>query len=638
MGNSKNGLKRKFMQGIEEKRYTAIFGRNEFVCLQLILSAWIKNMKLTVITHGSHSPMLAGFKSMPFLKKYIDSSIEEYNASLGDYKGLWYEASAAAVDLTTEFYNKELKNRSKIIDYYNKILHTNKFDAFIKSEIANEIFALLKDLNVIRLSPALKDRDILITKTPLHQFVFLYMKTRYGIEYKVRWIKPKWGLLALVIYYLWLSKEIVRRGFVLNKMKKEFKLSVEAADGFHRKTLRSDMAVDNKRFGQRDILMMDFYSNKDPQRVKAFKEAEGMGYEVAVVPKLKINLNKDAPGLLFFYLLVPAVSYLRSLLSPQSYIIYYMFLFHKRCFPIEILLNLYKIKCHISTKDWGDIEETIIFNKYGTKNTILHWSDLTLCKMHSHAFIAHNVYFAWGDIYCDYYSDSYSVDSKINVGCIYKEEINKAAKEKDNIISRIKGLKRGRKIVSFFDTSFSADSHFNERFFMEYIKIVKSFCEENKDVNVLLKPKNDEGFILANLHESPDEYKKIRKALFNYDNFHYLDPLKWGVEEVIAISEVCISMGMTTPSTLALIYNRSALYFDNTGNEHNPLVEKYKNIIVFEDRDLLFKQIKNILNGRFSCRDVITEQEIRRYDAFLDNNAMERVRENLYEFTSSNSK
>ena len=45
---------------------------------------------------------------------------------------------------------------------------------------------------------------------------------------------------------------------------------------------------------------------------------------------------------------------------------------------------------------------------------------------------------------------------------------------------------------------------------------------------------------------------------------------------------------------------------------------KYKNLIVFEDQQLLFAQIANILKGRFSTQEILSEEDRREYDAFDD--------------------
>ena len=296
-------------------------------------------------------------------------------------------------------------------------------------------------------------------------------------------------------------------------------------------------------------------------------------------------------------------------------------------------MNLYRIKCHISTKDWGDVEETIILNKYGAENVIFHWSDLTIFKSYSLAFNAHNTFFGWGDIHYDYHRPHHFIDKKVNIGCIYKREYNIAVCNKHKLINQVPALKRENKTVVFFDNNVTSDGRLPVYRFLKFLEILQEFCEKNKQVNVLLKPKDEEGTVLKNMHDSLDQYKMIRKKINSCDNFNYLDPLSWSIEEAIAMSDVCVSIGMSSASTIALLCGANALYFEDAGNIHHPFAKKYKNVLVFEDKELLFEQIGNILNGKFNCRDVMNEREIREYDAFDDDSALERLKDNLFELT-----
>jgi polysaccharide biosynthesis PFTS motif protein len=274
-------------------------------------------------------------------------------------------------------------------------------------------------------------------------------------------------------------------------------------------------------------------------------------------------------------------------------------------------------------ENWGGVEETIIMNKYGAENTIVNWTDLTSYNKTGYAFIAHNIYFVWGDIHYDYHSRNSFVDRKVNVGCIFKEFYRKASDERKKIVTRMAGIRKEKKTVCFFGTNVTNQGRYTERFLADYMELIREFCERNKDINILFKPKREGN-------------RPTKLAIC--DNFIYLSPSKCGVEEAIAISDVCITMGMTTPSIIALICGSNGLYFDTTENGYHPFARKYRDKIVFSDKELLFKQINNILSGKLSCSDVIGEKEIRMYDAFPDDNALERWRENLHELTLAHNK
>jgi len=172
-------------------------------------------------------------------------------------------------------------------------------------------------------------------------------------------------------------------------------------------------------------------------------------------------------------------------------------------------MNAYDIGCHISMYDCDDVATTIILNKYGAKNSIFHWSDLTFYKAYNHAFIAHNLYFVWGDVHYDYHSSNYFVDKKINIGCIYKGAFDKITTGRTQRNGCLKNVREGYKNVAFFDTSFSDFCGYTEKFFIRYITMIRDFCRENKDINVLLKPKNSTNMVLNALKTNIGKYKEM---------------------------------------------------------------------------------------------------------------------------------
>ena len=302
---------------------------------------------------------------------------------IGEYKGLWYIINAEVIDLTNDFYNTI---NLHITDYYNEMFNTRKFEAYVKKRISIVMFELLKSLHQRRFS----GNEITITKSPITEYVAAYMEKKYDI--KCKWVTSHFPWLFM--YYGWLVLEIIKRG-ITSKKKKSYKLCKEAAWGFTKRILRDDIVIADKRFKKEDLLLLKFY-NSVP-RIKAFEEAKKRGFDTASMSKLKININRNILNVLFFYFIVPLQAYIKLLLRKQLYLVKVIIDFHKGCFPIELLMNLYKIKCYISTKDWGDVEETIMLNKYKTKSVLFHWSDLSAYRSVNHAFIAHNVYFAWGD-------------------------------------------------------------------------------------------------------------------------------------------------------------------------------------------------------------------------------------------------
>ena len=97
-----------------------------------------------------------------------------------------------------------IKSNNKIVNYYNRILNTNKFEAYIKKEISMHILFLLKELHIIRLSPSLAEYNILVCKTPVNRFVVEYTEKEYGVKYRVKWVFPIWNIF-FSLRLLWMA-------------------------------------------------------------------------------------------------------------------------------------------------------------------------------------------------------------------------------------------------------------------------------------------------------------------------------------------------------------------------------------------------------------------------------------------------
>lgn len=611
-----------------------IFGRDAFEACAILLFGRSRRLGLSTVTSDGYAATAAALRYIPFAGKYTRLFLKAGISAVGNHKGLFYALSGETVGLTLSYFDSRLKNKNTIIDYYNRVLNTGKFEAYIKKDLSLKIFPLLEDLYLVRESGLLHN-EILMVRSAMNEFVVEYAQNLHKVRYNIKWVNPVPGVFTLFIYYIWLAKELFRRGITFNRPRKKYKFSREAAMGFYGRTLRDDVLIDNELFGKGDMLMLEF----DPRhevRARAFEEAGRRGFDKVSLQSLRININSNIFRLLGFYLYLPVRSFFRLSAERQTGLFNIILSFHRTCLPLEILMNLYDIKCHVSTIDWGDVETTIVLNRYGARNIFINWGDMTPTRNHLYAFLAHNVYFVWGDIHYDSHPENRFIDKRVNVGCIFKEEYAKALRGKDDIAGDLLGAQSGKsKVAVFFDTSFSDHIHFTEQFFIDYISIIRDFCRTHGDVKVLLKPKTYEEYGQRLSPVNRGRYEKIWSELVRNGNFKFVDSLKWSIEEVLAVADVCVNMGMNSPAIVALICGKDALYFDNTGNSHHPFAKKYKDRIVFDDKELLFGQIDRILSGDFKCKDVVKDDEIRQFDAFADDRALDRIRSELCVLTES---
>jgi len=609
----------------------ALFCDDGFEWIGMILWSLVVNTRIAFMPTIAVSAYRSVIERLPILKGHLLNRTREIKEYLADYKHAWYDVNDEAIQLTVQFYSTVMAQRGNdhIVAHYNSIFATNRFEAYIKKEMINKIFSLLRDLHLLRLSGK-RPRRIVVFRNPISEFVIEYMKKRYGVSYRVRWITPFWQVIPLFSYYVWLLKECIVRGFVFNKKKKRYAVSKEAAWGYYRNTMRDDIVVDHKKIKKEDMLVLNL-DKKSKMRVRFFEESRRRGFAVASVPTIPINVTRAFPSLVYFYMIEPLRSYARCAIRRQMFLGPSIFTFHKKCFPVELFMNLYRIQCHISLIDYDDIAATMVFNKYGTLNTINHWSDLTFYKAYNHAFIAHNIYFVWGDIHYDYHSSTYFVDKKVPIGCIFKREVKNGLDKKRSLLGRIPNIRADRKIAVFFDSSFNnIDMELTDRFFLEYLSIIDDFCTRYAEITICLKPKSIDPYSSKLDQENRGHFNRLWDRMKRHDNFFVLDPSGWSIGNALAIADVSINMGMNSPATIALLCGMDAVYYDTTGDTYHPFAQKYMNTLVFDDRETLFAQIGKILEGKVRCKDIISEEDLRSYDAFPDDRAVERWIDHLH--------
>lgn len=568
-------------------------------------------------------------EKFPILGHMIKNRFRLYDKYIGDYKGLWYEIEGQAISITNKWYS-ENKNRMQDNErYLNKCFATKKFEAFIKKRILRHVLSILRSMH---LAYKYEGQCIALLKDDaINRYVVKETLEKFG-SIEVKYICVYTNFIVAVEYIFWLLKEFIRRGVAWNKETPYFKILTEVCAELHRKVLKADILVDNQCFSRDDILFC-CYAVKDKLRKDQFTKVADKGYHTFCVPDARFNIKKNFIEILHLYFLVPLSLYIRLIRIRIHYLFPYYVDFFKEGFPVEVIMSNFRIGCNISYINYDDIARTIVFNRFGIKNVLYHWTDLTVFPTSQYAFIAHDIYFVWGNIHYDYNCNNYYVDKKIIIGCIFKKAYNENILRRDVIMGRIKGLKTKLKIVSFYDTTFDNYLQYTEEFYLDYLELIERFLRNRKDVNVLFKSKKIffERIKLSSVNQP--KFRALFSSLMRYDNFIPLDPYNWSAEDVVAISDVCISQGLTTPATIALICGKNAFYFDNTGNNYHPLAQKYKDIIVFDDSELICRQIDYVLNGEFSCSQVISKQDLRAYDAFSDDNAFERLRNNLYELT-----
>ncbi|MBF0479356.1 MAG: hypothetical protein HQL26_07720 [Candidatus Omnitrophica bacterium] len=612
--------------------YILILGNDLVENAQVMFRAWRKGYKVSVFYPGIPSKLGSFFRKLPGGKKYFEQSVSILPSVGAKTIGLWYDLSEETMRVLDLYYKQHSPDYDYFITRYNRIYQTNKVEAFVKKQMSRQIFAVLKHLHLLK-RDFLEEPTLVMVRTPLNDFVTQYFMEHYGLKVRIEFINSHASFLLLGMYYGKMILNFVRRGFVLNQQRKKFLFIKESVTGFERKYLNDDFFVESSKIKKEDVL---FYALEDQSegRNLALRNAQEKGYQTARLRMLKININQNFLKIVSRYFLTPAVTFLGYALKNKTFMLSDTLLFHNRAFYFENFMNHFDGKVHLSHSDHDDVILTIVLNKYGTKNVIVNWSDLTAYQDPVLSFAAHNVYMSWGDNTFNVYGHTFYVDEKVKIGCVYKAGCRFSPEERQQLRGNITGHSFQGKIITFFDTSFSNDSNIPEEIYINYLSVILEYAQKHPEDVIVLKPKSCKPWDMVLSADMP-RLNKITDALKLLKNFVVVDTL-YPFENILGLSDVSINMSINTPATIALICGYDAFYYDQTGNCQHLLANKYFNQIVFDDKDKLFAQIDAVLAGKVRCKDIISKQDIRSFDAYDDDKAIDRMKDYIYQLAGIN--
>jgi hypothetical protein len=293
-------------------------------------------------------------------------------------------------------------------------------------------------------------------------------------------------------------------------------------------------------------------------------------------------------------------------------------------------LSHYQIGLEISIEETNiyHIPETIIMNNYGTKSVIYHWSDLTCYDGVGHHYQAFNIYLLWGKIHL--VGKRHYVDNIIETGCWIKQNFTEFTKNKKHIYEKLGLPIYNYKVIAFFDESFDPDMHFTEEVLLDFWQMMLELVSKNPNVIGILKPKmGDENKLSIMSEKGKETFKNIKQRCLETKRIFFIeDPRQVVPTEIFAISDINITMGMGSPSNIALLCGKTGLYYETTGNDQHPFTEKYKNKLVFDNKPDLFSAVNKILDGVYNPLIEI-EELLKEYDSFRDEKGLVRFREAL---------
>ncbi len=572
---------------------------------------------------------LRALRRVPFIRTKLSNLTQEPDVNLGDYKGLYYRLNKEALECTEFVYHKLKLHDNQFLKIYNEKFKTDKIKPFVLKWLSIYVFELLSCLYRIHLDTTTA-KILYLSNTPLNCHTYEWWHQKTGNAIQIKWLKEseaKAGLETIAFLVASFVNRLLSRGLCLPVKPRKFKILFEAVWGLKNSVFRDDFIVDNKIILKRDLL---FYTTgvKHAPRLLAFREVQDSGYECINIRKMKMPLNLLFGRLFRYHFLLPLFLILNNFRNKQNYLLTeWLPLFHAEAVNYEILLSHYQVRLELSTKETSlnHMPETIILNYYGARNVLFHWSDMTSFDAVTEHFKLFNTYLIWGKAH--YHKDQHFIDNVAEIGCWLKNNFNEFTGNKKNIYEKLGLDIKDHKILVFYDESFAPDIHFTEDTLLDFWQMMSELIDEREDIIGILKPKSIEYNMPGNARR---EFNEIRERCLRSERFYFIDrPREISAMEIIAISDINITMGMCSPSTLALLCGKIGLYYDTTGNDQHPFMKHYKNVVAFDSRRDLFLAVNRILEEGHNPLNEIDQGLLEDYDHLRDDRGLQRFREAL---------
>jgi hypothetical protein len=571
---------------------------------------------------------------MPFIKNRLNDLAQERDIHIGSYKGLYYRINKEAMECSDFVLGRLKLEDCQFTKVYNEKFKTKKLKPFVLKWVSTYVLELLTCLYKAHLDEHSK-KAVYLRNNLLNRHIYEWWSQKTGSKIQVKWLKEnevKAGLKAVTYIVGSFIYRILSRRLCLPVRPKKFRIVKQASGGLKSPIFRDDFFIDDEKLLKKDLLLYTTGLN-DPGRIMAYKDVQDSEYECMHKNKLKIPINLLFGRLFKYHLILPLAFIFKNFWKKQNYLLKdWLWDFHITAVGEEILLSHYQIGLELSIEETGlhHIPETIIMNNYGAKSVIFNWSDLTTYDAVGHHFQAFNIYLIWGKAHLR--GKRHFVDNVIETGCWIKNNFSQYTKNKRSICEKLGLPVSDYKVIAFFDESFGPDVHVTEEVLLDFWQMMFELVNENTNAIGILKPKMRDEIKLSMMSDKGKEtFRKIKQRCLESGRHYFIeDPVPVAPTEVIAISDVNISMDMSSPANIALLCGKIGLYYDTTGNDQHPLAKKYRNKIVFNDKQELFPAVNKILNGAYNPLDEDgIEELLKDYDYSRDEMGLVRFREAL---------
>ena len=546
----------------------------------------------------------------------------------------WIEYSL--IGHVNEFVDQNRLLESSFVKIMNKTFGTTRFNLLVKKYIADylrTLFFLFGSFPYATPSHKL----LILEDNPVNRFAYKKHMIKFAIPLNIRWVSQQ--SLAIRFFNIILRIPVtlyhsLKNGIKFSSKVKKHKIMREALYGLYGVNgyyFHDDFIVDGEKIKEEDLLLFSRGIPTTSFRLEGYLHAKSSPYVHFTLGALPIGFKQFILRIIPKYIVLSRYALFSISTSPNYSLFYSIFLyFIILALPYEKVFSHYRVNAELGHNYHTamHIPESIICQNYAAKYYLMHWSDLSAATgIYLCSFLSCDKYLLWGKIHAVAKQDDNSIFYP--TGYTFKKFIKGIKIDRQNILSEM-GICAKGKIISFFDECFNygdvlgVNGRMTPEHYVNFWNTALELARSQKDNTIIIKPKG-----IARHLNLPEELRSkflsIKENLEKLPNAHIVDDRKWSFIETIGSSDIVVTQGMFSPSTIAIICGIEGLYLDEAKHNH-PFRDSFKDVLTFDSPEGLLKMIQQILKGQAHPSAAVKDNILRDYDAYSDDNGIDRLR------------
>lgn len=267
-----------------------------------------------------------------------------------------------------------------------------------------------------------------------------------------------------------------------------------------------------------------------------------------------------------------------------------------------------------------DDYQTIICNLFKCSTVTYHASYFGAFDKFKTTYFLVNHLLTWGDSQINQQATPFYAENIHYTGCHALTSIAKKKKEATELQPlHAKSIKKN---IIFFDNKILNDASTPEDSFFKFIELMLQ-CRKIFHHNILYRPKADNPFHETFFKEKT-RYEEIKKQ-FDLAQISLLPREHYDISSVLSMADIVVTNMINTPLMIALMSDIPSFAFvQSTENIYDPIMKKYVNKIIFENKNIFFEELQKTLDKEEST--FLSTEEKKKINHYNDTRGLFRLK------------